>query len=115
MKNNDTTLIMIAVIMTATFMVAALVWQQQRAQAEIKSESSSTSCVDNHPCHISVSNSTAPSSLSSKSNHNKIRSSITCVNDHPCHTSALNSTESLSHNYPPIDNELSDLTGGTTN
>jgi hypothetical protein len=113
MKNNDTTLIMIAVIMTATFMVAALVWQQQRAQAEIKSESSSTSCVDNHPCHISVSNSTAPSS--SKLNHNKIRSSITCVNDHPCHTSALNSTESLSQNYAAIDNELSDLNGGTTN
>jgi hypothetical protein len=113
MKNNNTTLTMIAVIMTATFMVTAFVWQQQRAQAEIQSESSSTSCVDNHPCHISVSNSTAPSS--SKLNHNKIRSSITCVNDHPCHTSALNSTESLSQNYPAIDNELSDLNGDTTN
>ena len=75
----------------------------------------STSCVDNHPCHTSVSNSTAPSSSSSKSNHNKIRSSITCVNEHPCHTSALNSTESLSHNYPPIDNEPSDLTDDTIN
>jgi hypothetical protein len=113
MKNNNPTLIMIAVIMTATSMVTALLWQQQQTQAEIQSESSSTSCVDNHPCHISVSNSTAPSS--SKLNHNKIRSSITCVNDHPCHTSALNSTESLSQNYPPIDNELSDLIGGTTN
>jgi hypothetical protein len=113
MKNNNPTLIMIAVIMTVTFMVTAPVWQQQQTQAEIQSESSSTSCVDNHPCHISVSNSTAPSS-SSKSNHNKIRSSITCVNDHPCHTSALNSTESLSQNYPPIANELSDLNGDAT-
>jgi hypothetical protein len=56
MKNN-TTSIMVALIMTAAFMGTALVWQQQpqqQAQALMGSESSSPSCVDNQPCDTSV-------------------------------------------------------------
>jgi hypothetical protein len=55
MKNN-TTSIMVALIMTAAFMGTALVWQQppQQTQALMGSESSSPSCVDNQPCDTSV-------------------------------------------------------------
>ena len=58
---NSTTLTMVAVMMTATFMVTAFVWQQQQplqqAHALMVSESSSPSCVGNQPCHTSVTNS----------------------------------------------------------
>ena len=123
MKNN-TTLIMAAVITTVAFTVTALAWSQQpqQTQALAESESSITSCIDNHPCHTSVWNSSTPDSSNSstphsqKSNHNKVSSSITCMNNnHPCHTSAANSTASIPQNYPPIEDELSsaldDLTG----
>jgi hypothetical protein len=93
MKNN-TTSIMVALIMTAGFMGTALVWQQQQpqqqAQAKMESESSSTSCVDNQPCHTSVWNSKTPQS--SKLNHNKFRSLTSCVDNQPCHTSVWNSS-----------------------
>jgi len=94
MKNN-TTSIMVALIMTAAFMGTALVWQQQpqqQAQAKMESESSSTSCVDNQPCHTSVWNSKTPQS--SKLNHNKFRSLTSCVDNQPCHTSVWNSSTS---------------------
>jgi hypothetical protein len=60
---SSTTLTMVAVMMTATFMVTAFVWQQQQLQqahALMVSESSSPSCVDNQPCHTSVTNSSTP-------------------------------------------------------
>ena len=123
MKNN-TTLIMAAVITTVAFTVTALAWSQQpqQMQALAESESSTTSCIDNQPCHTTVWNSSTPDSSNSstphsqKSNHNKVSSSITCMNNnHPCHTSAANSTASIPQNYPPIEDELSsaldDLTG----
>jgi hypothetical protein len=60
---SSTTLTMIAVIMTATFMVTAFVWQQpQQTQALMRSESSSPLCVENQPCHTSVTNSSTPRS-----------------------------------------------------
>ena len=49
--------------MTATFMVTAFVWQPpplQQAHALMVFESSSPSCVDNQPCHTSVTNSSTP-------------------------------------------------------
>jgi|SRR6187200_1570581 hypothetical protein len=123
MKNN-TTLIMAAVITTVAFTVSALAWSQQpqQTQALAEWESSTTSCIDNQPCHTSVWNSSTPDSSNSstphspKSNHNKVSSSITCMNNNqPCHTSAANSTASIPQNYPPIEDELSsaldDLTG----
>jgi hypothetical protein len=123
MKNN-TTLIMAAVITTVAFTVSALAWSQQpqQTQALAESESSTTSCIDNQPCHTSVWNSSTPDSSNSstphsqKSNHNKVSSSITCMNNNqPCHTSTANSTASIPQNYPPIEDELSsaldDLTG----
>ena len=123
MKNN-TTLIMAAVITTVAFTITALAWSQQpqQTQALAESESSTTSCIDNQPCHTSVWNSSTPDSSNSstphsqKSNHNEVRSSITCMNtNQPCHTSAANSTASIPQNYPPIEDELSsaldDLTG----
>jgi len=123
MKNN-TTLIMAAVITTVAFTVSVLAWSQQpqQTQALAEWESSTTSCIDNQPCHTSVWNSSTPDSSNSstphspKSNHNKVSSSITCMNNNqPCHTSAANSTASIPQNYPPIEDELSsaldDLTG----
>ena len=103
--------------MTVGFMGAALVWQppQQQAQARMESESSSTSCVDNQPCHTSVWNSSTPESSptltpqSSKPNHNHIHSSTTTTRP------ALNSTENLAKDYPSIANELADLLDDTTN
>ena len=122
MKNNTT--LMAAVITTVAFTVSALAWSQQpqQTQALAESESSTTSCIDNQPCHTTVWNSSTPDSSNSstphspKSNHNKVSSSITCMNNNqPCHTSAANSTASIPQNYPPIEDELSsaldDLTG----
>jgi hypothetical protein len=61
---SSTTLTMVAVIMAATFMVTAFVWQQQpplqQAHALMVSKSRSPSCVDNQPCHTSVTNSSTP-------------------------------------------------------
>jgi len=115
---------MAAVITTVAFTVSALAWSQQpqQTQALAEWESSTTSCIDNQPCHTSVWNSSTPDSSNSstphspKSNHNKVSSSITCMNNNqPCHTSAANSTASIPQNYPPIEDELSsaldDLTG----
>jgi hypothetical protein len=61
---SSTTLGMVAVMMTATFMVTAFVWQQplQQTQALKVSESRSPSCVGNQPCHTSVTNSSTPPS-----------------------------------------------------
>jgi hypothetical protein len=60
---NSTALTMIAVIMTAAFMVTAFVWQQpQQTQALRGSESSSPSCVENQLCDTSITKSSTPSS-----------------------------------------------------
>ena len=60
---NSTALTMIAVIMTAAFMVTAFVWQQpQQTQALRGSESSSPSCVENQLCDTSITKSNTPSS-----------------------------------------------------
>ena len=61
---SSTTLTMVAVMMTATFMVTAFVWHQplQQTQAFRGSESRSPSCVENQPCHTSVTNASTPRS-----------------------------------------------------
>jgi hypothetical protein len=60
---NSTALTMIAVIMTAAFMVTAFVWQQpQQTQALRGSESRSPSCVENQLCDTSITKSSTPSS-----------------------------------------------------
>jgi hypothetical protein len=120
---NNTTLIMVAVIMTAAFMVTALVWQQQQTQALTEAESSSTTCINEHRCHTSVSNPSMP--YSQNSDHNRLIISAKCINDNPCHTSVSNSTknstsawnsrQSLSENYPPIEDDITDLNDDTTN
>lgn len=113
---------MVAVIMTAAFMTTAVVWQQQQTQAQTEAESSSTSCISEHQCHTSVTSPSLPHSQ--KSDHNKMIISTKCINDHPCqttvtnatknNTSVTNSTQSLSQNYPPIDNDITDLTDDIT-
>ena len=60
---NSTALTLVAVIMTAAFMVTAFVWQQpQQTQALRGSESSSPSCVENQLCDTSITKSSIPSS-----------------------------------------------------
>lgn len=129
MKNNTTLIIVATAIMISAFMVTAVVWHQQQTQAMMESKSRSISCVDNQPCHSSVTNSSTPSPTlapspasilmphsstststpspaSSKLHHHNFHSS-TMTTSHP---SALNSTESLSDDYRSIANELSNLT-----
>jgi len=75
---SSTTLTMIAVIMTATFMVTAFVWQQpQQTQALMRSESSSPLCVENQPCHTSVTNSSTPRSKLTSSPYSASSSKLT--------------------------------------
>jgi hypothetical protein len=129
MKNNTTLIMVATAIMTSAFMVTAVLWHQQQTQAMTESTSRSISCIDNQPCHTSVTNSSTPSPTlapspasilmphsststpspaSSKLHHHNFHSSTMTIS----HPSALNSTESLSDDYRSIANELSNLTSG---
>jgi hypothetical protein len=75
---NSTALTMIAVIMTAAFMVTAFVWQQpQQTQALRGSESSSPSCVENQLCDTSITKSSTPSSKLTSSPYSASSSKLT--------------------------------------
>jgi hypothetical protein len=60
MKNNTTLIMVATAIITSAFMMTAVIWHQQQTQAMMESKSRSISCVDNQPCHSSVTNSSTP-------------------------------------------------------
>jgi hypothetical protein len=81
--NNTKTLAIVAVLTAATLVVGVTTFAATVTRAETESESSSTTCINDQPCHSTVSNSNTTDSPNV--NHNRIQSTI-CVNDEPCKT-----------------------------